>query len=534
MDLPFNLMFKQFDKVIIVSRFWALEWEVDYEEHVPCITENMDLAVLFDSPDSHAKLYMEGLEVLSLKETESDEEGVFLRPTHEYMHVFDSKKAESYSPFIPGSYLIKVKCEGKYYYSAFRITTKQMTTEEWQLMKDEIELLIPGFTYDNEKKGRYIKEKTGLKAALKDRHIYGIFQDVIERPKVSISFARSHSHVRREQGRSRPVKEVTYNTIENQWLKVIMEQLLQGMNRGAEKEDDSEIEIKQMRAFLQHQLQHTWLRNIERRMLQVVPSTFLMDYRYKAIYDLYRKMDEEPEGIRHFIVKRTDLLYETWCYLQMIHVLTSPELGYEIENGWNNPYTQALKSMEEGTTVAFIKGDIHLRLVYDQVIPYESRQTNECCPIYTSGQHNRPDTRMDIYMKEMYCGSIIIDYKYRPLKHIWDATLLRSRKPNRVMIQMDSYKSQIRSVLLGKGENRYQRLNPVTEVWIVFPRGDISTGYENVLEDYGIRLLKLKPNNGDEDLKDSLIKAIEKTIAPFLKNELPVHSTNGITSDKIR
>ncbi|MGM9985666.1 MAG: nuclease domain-containing protein [Bacillaceae bacterium] len=517
MALPFNLLFKQFDKIIAVGHCWMTEREVEYlnEEKIPYITENMDLDICFQSEEKDARLYMEGLDSLPSKETESDEDGVFIRPTNGYLSIFNSKKAETHSPFIPGLYLLKIVCGSTMYYSGLRIKTKQMTTEEWEMMKNEIEEKIPGFVYNNERKSGFLK-KNSLKLELIDKRWYRIFEEIISAPNYTIC-SKQQVYMNRKRGIHKRVhdKEIMYHTLENQWLKIMIHYLIDVMNRWM-IDGDTRQELKQMRTFLVLLLHQTWLKDIQMHALHVIPPAFLMDYRYKAVYELYRYAKSEEGQKRDFGVKRTDLLYETWCYLQLIHSLTSEELGFKIKNEWNHSYMQDLESMGEGTTVVFTKEAVTLQLVYDQVIPYESSQTSLTCPVYTSGQNNRPDTRMDIYYDEIYCGSIIIDYKYRPLKHIWDFALLRTRKPNRVMMQLDNYKSQVRSHLIGGGKQQYRRMNPIVEVWAIFPKGNIGQWTGNPLEEYGIRFIELKPNGQFTYLKESLKEAINETIDLFV------------------
>ena len=67
------------------------------------------------------------------------------------------------------------------------------------------------------------------------------------------------------------------------------------------------------------------------------------------------------------------------------------------------------------------KGEEEIRLTYDGIIPAASADTDRMtAPLYTNNAHRQPDLRMDCYRGEMYCGSLVVDFKYRDMLFLWN------------------------------------------------------------------------------------------------------------------
>jgi hypothetical protein len=164
------------------------------------------------------------------------------------------------------------------------------------------------------------------------------------------------------------------------------------------------------------------------------------DPRYRALYQLYRELNKEQEQgqIHHsysFQWKRSDKLYEIWGYIQFIKSLMGEELGFVPESGWIYSQEVNLKIPElpSNTEIVFRRDNLRLHLVYEAKLPTQSVLTTAKKPLYTRGTHTCPDGRLDVYKDELFIGTIIYDFKYRPRSAIWNESLILSKKQNEVM-----------------------------------------------------------------------------------------------------
>lgn len=147
--LPFTLTFMQFDSIysFVDSHFVQREEELLSLRsfHPICLKENKSFSLLFQSPDPHAQFFMDGLDTLPdgiLRETQSGD--VYLPCSNEPYTLFNN----DYYPFIPGFYRIKITTNGANYYSLIRIVPKQVTQEQWEWMRDELESILKGLAQD--------------------------------------------------------------------------------------------------------------------------------------------------------------------------------------------------------------------------------------------------------------------------------------------------------------------------------------------------------------------------------------------------
>lgn len=147
--LPFTLTFMQFDNMYPLGESHFVNQDEELlgaRTFEPiCLKENKSLSLLFQSPDPHARFFMDGLDTLPdgiLRETQSGD--VYLPCSNEPYTLFNN----DYYPFIPGFYRIKITTNGANYYSLIRIVPKQVTQEQWEWMRDELESILKGLAQD--------------------------------------------------------------------------------------------------------------------------------------------------------------------------------------------------------------------------------------------------------------------------------------------------------------------------------------------------------------------------------------------------
>lgn len=166
----------------------------------------------------------------------------------------------------------------------------------------------------------------------------------------------------------------------------------------------------------------TWFHEAESGMPETLPMTVFLDPRYSLLYRLYRNLRNPADSLSvssfyQFQWKRTDKLYELWCFLQFIKALE--EKGWELATGpavVQEDGKYRLSSLEEGTEITLSRNDEKIRLIYDGTVPQHASDTDrETDPLYTNNVHRRPDLRMDYYRNGAYNGSLVADFKYRDI-----------------------------------------------------------------------------------------------------------------------
>jgi hypothetical protein len=352
-----------------------------------------------------------------------------------------------------------------------------------------------------------------------------------------------------------PVSAVTYDLPENRLAKKIIESIsktLTGFIDSVEitgsrlKKSDAvsafqadvekEIALKElerlsgvagkMRGAIQWIKTAPWYESVGVYQDSGIPHVMNSDSRYRSLYQLYRELHQERFELQvhrsySYQWKRSDKLYEIWGYIQLIKSLSGEELGYKAESGWmysqdftgNNLLIPALPS---NTEVVLTKDNLRLHLVYEARLPTQSRLATARNPLYTKGTHTCPDVRLDVYKDELFIGTIIMDFKYRPRKSIWNEKLLSSGMQNEVMRQLVSYSDNIHSpYLFGAAGNPFiSRFSPVQEVWAIYPN---RFGPSRVHEytDHKLSLIELTPGQNHSLLTEKIKDSIDRIVKTY-------------------
>lgn len=590
MDIQFELCFKHYgdnweDKRTI-NDFYDNEHHL-YElprENVVELTENLNLSVKFNSSCMSARFYMDGLDTLPEQSVSEDEVGeAFLSPHEEFQEIF-SYDSEGFYPLIPGYYRMKIQLKERTFYSWVKVKPKELSEEEWTIMRDDIEKGVNGLAQDilrknsslglnessllpitNIRKLLYLQEKFGrISTALSDLYKkpkYTIIKEYYKVPKgksTLIDERSIHYHSRHPETKDmvlQPKRRPNYNLQENKILKRIISFLLKEMNAflliatsykdAAEEKyknerdsftrkslaaginDVSELiaSARKIRSYFTWFNTNHWIVEVKEPDKLQIPHSMNLDHRYRTIYQIYRAMKSDEMTVTldssySYHWKRTDLLYEIWGFLQLTKIMCSKDVGFNPISGWIFDQDLSENSiiipvLSSDTCILFKKDEISVRMYYDTKIPRESKDTTLENPIYTSGVHNRPDTRIDIYKKDIFCGSILVDFKYRPLKYIWNHNKIRTNRQSKVMSQLDSYKSNCRSKFLYKDvypKSFVDRMHTVTEVWGLFPGRGVNANPRKPLEEYGIRIMEFCPGKDLSVIKKSLMEVLEREV----------------------
>lgn len=219
----------------------------------------------------------------------------------------------------------------------------------------------------------------------------------------------------------------------------------------------------------------------------------LRDPRYAVLYRLRQRLDHPEDSLAvssfyRFQWKRTDKLYELWCFLTFIKALGAG--GWRMESGpalRGSGSRYILESLDAGTVIRMKKGSDQIHLVYDAVIPDTAAETDrDHDPLYTNNPHRRPDMRIDCYSRDGYCGSLVADFKYRDIYKLWND----GNGGSEIRLQFNAYRDMNTKFYRGMDEKESLRNSrPVKEVWAVFPRETPALSDE----DYSLRFISLAP-----------------------------------------
>ncbi|WP_431811827.1 DUF2357 domain-containing protein [Lysinibacillus sp. FW12] len=595
MDTPCSLVFihspsKEYRKEKKVSVFVDNKESIFSipEDKIVEVTENVDLSVLFICSSS-AKFYMDGLDMLPESQVESDNLGdVYLpsSPTEQILFANGEQNGYTYYPLIPGFYQVKVEIEDKLYYTLLRVKPKQVTEEQWETMRKEIEDTLQGLAQDLVRKNlnltseedvpipiTYMRqwlllrnEKSRLLNAIEEIQKAPRYQIVKDYEIVPDALAK---HIGEETIKFRSqhpdkkdvIKEaksvISYNLPENRWMLHIVQTLAtttqtlyqfllsyedvlnremkelrrwgkkaEGRIRIKEKVSNQIQEMKrdanQFRSAWSRWLHAPWVQNFPKTFLQEIPMAISADSRYRILYQVYRNLKKDNtsvtlDPIYTYHWKRTDYLYEIWGFIQVIRVFLSEEMGFSATKGWlfdiadvENGIT--VPELRKGSYVELTDGTLRVRVIYEEELPSSAEDTGIENPLYTSSHHRLPDCRIDVYDEHGHIGSLLLDFKYRPLSSIWNKQLIKTSKQTKTMKQLDAYTTACRSPWFLKGRAMSRILNrfrPVAEVWPIFPY-KVDKERRRDVDEYFVRPMDLTPGKENHHFKKHILEAIEE------------------------
>lgn len=236
-----------------------------------------------------------------------------------------------------------------------------------------------------------------------------------------------------------------------------------------------------------------WFEETKNEMPTIVPAAVFRDPRYAVLYQLHKNLLHPTSSLDisnfyQFQWKRTDKLYELWGFLQFVKALV--QKGWELEDGVSVIKEEGkyrLSSLESGTTIQMKRNDEEIHLIYDGLVPSTSADTNrDKEPLYTNNAHRRPDLRLDYYQKDLYCGSLVVDFKYRDILFLWQD----ENRGEGLRRQFNAYRDMNTRFYRNMDEKTSLRdSRPVKEVWAIFPRE--VPGQSD--QDYSLKFIPLSP-----------------------------------------
>lgn len=519
------------------------------------LTENSMLSVLFEAPTGY-KLYIDGLDQLEENFVLEDERGMYIVPSETAYPLYDPFRNNKPYPFIPGTYLLTVSTPNDNVVEArAKVMAKRITEDQHHMMIEEIERAVKGLSSELSTR-RNIYNETTLEIfgprkietyatilSNKEKIIHGLHAietnrrytvrktyPVIPRAKAKKIDGKSLKylmmHPEQQHTIQAPIATVTYDTLENRWMKSIVAFILRyviemknafhhpvtkhyNVHQAAQLEKEVSALQNKMMAFLNKR----WIREIQENAVGQVPMAFFTVGTYSVFYTIYRsikrKENQQTTAPKlQFHHKRSDVLYELWGYLKVIELLKE-NIDFQVTR---NAFQVENNDKETTQSIDFIelkKEACTLRVFYDEPTPNRNEALGKYNTMFTM-HNNRPDCRIDVWMRDQFKGSLIIDFKYRKKEYLWNDDYLMIDRPSKVMRQLSAYSTSMRSnsLLLNQKRTPLIDAQPVHEVWAVYPmkRDDSDSNYAP--NDYAIRMIDLSPNSAKGHFEALLRQAI--------------------------
>ncbi|NLP52385.1 DUF2357 domain-containing protein [Bacillus sp. RO1] len=518
------------------------------------IRENVNLELRFRCQDSGARCYMDGFDGLGddrlLVDQESEENYL---GCDGMVTLFRHSTSDNYYPYIPGLYSLRVETsDGRTFYTLVKVISNRLFDDQLATMRSEVEEKLKGVALDVIRKQHSPKSLTALRIDPKlfrqyqmlqhyFTDIYAIVSDLAQRVRSSVAKEYqmqpaempAHVDVVSIQHRlKRPdtmnlvksvQKRINYDLPENQMLKSILEkwnQLLhefvacmdttiKGLSSRKDYSFSISLPLERKRRLVEELKEYRgkamrmsgalnlvksshWYREVSYKKALSVPMVMFVDVRYRKLYQIDQALQGEEIPVHTGLGqqwKRTDQLYEIWGWLQVVDVFGAGTTG---EHGELGGLKITSEPLAKDNMIQYRFGDISLHITYDGTIPSNPEATDKwTVPVYTTGTNNNPDVRMDLFLQEVYIGTIMMDMKYRKRHALTDS-----------MRQLTSYADNVRSPYI-YGKKRWQKYRPVHQVLVFYPEKHGGIEVEE-LDGKSISLVPLTPAEDQTVFQETL------------------------------
>ena len=180
------------------------------------------------------------------------------------------------------------------------------------------------------------------------------------------------------------------------------------------------------------------------------------DWRYKRVSTWWKQLRAQDVKIplsHNFKVqwKRTDVLYEYWCYIKTIialeHAGFTPVSGWIYEASHKASQELVFPVLQDDTLVEMVKGTIRLSVLFNEKMARAKRGALKAQRIlYMEGTNYKPDIRIDVFTNKLYSGSIIVDAKYRKRLNIWNNDRVEDENRPKNMNTLQNYSNSLKFV----------------------------------------------------------------------------------------
>lgn len=471
MDTAYNLPFQAYlivnpntsPQKIDFGPWTDIQLSHEPEEDCATIKENDEMDLYFNSTDKEARLYLDALECCpSSNRIMVDDEGfVYCTPGEEVIKLYRSDS--SYDALRVDVLQISVICGLNSYFSFLKIAPKQLSLEEWKIMRDDLETEIQGLAQDivrrniglgDEAKG--LLPPDDLYAFLiinKNAHaIMSALLDIKDKPKYKLK--KRYEEVDESKNREIdtetvkkylqrgalnhtlfvPRRDIVYDIQENRLLKKIIkaydEKLAhfidviystlnyrkQRLTRYPKHSLYDEKYIQGLESYLAtaEKLKKItniiksaeWFQTVKNPEDMFIPHSFAVDSRYGSLYRMYSEMNKRNFSVQldpqySYSWKKSSSLYEMWCYICICRSFLQQytEVGLRVQDIFMKDHL--FPFLKSGTKILLENEGSAVEIIYDSVLPKKSEQVKLYGhPLYITGKHTRPDICINMYSKK--------------------------------------------------------------------------------------------------------------------------------------
>ena len=471
MDTAYNLPFQAYlivnpntsPQKIDFGPWTDIQLSHEPEEDCATLKEKDEMDPYFNSTDKEARLYLDALECCpSSNRIMVDDEGfVYCTPGEEVIKLYRSDS--SYDALRVDVLQISVICGLNSYFSFLKIAPKQLSLEEWKIMRDDLETEIQGLAQDivrrniglgDEAKG--LLPPDDLYAFLiinKNAHaIMSALLDIKDKPKYKLK--KRYEEVDESKNREIdtetvkkylqrgalnhtlfvPRRDIVYDIQENRLLKKIIkaydEKLAhfidviystlnyrkQRLTRYPKHSLYDEKYIQGLESYLAtaEKLKKItniiksaeWFQTVKNPEDMFIPHSFAVDSRYGSLYRMYSEMNKRNFSVQldpqySYSWKKSSSLYEMWCYICICRSFLQQytEVGLRVQDIFMKDHL--FPFLKSGTKILLENEDSAVEIIYDSVLPKKSEQVKLYGhPLYITGKHTRPDICINMYSKK--------------------------------------------------------------------------------------------------------------------------------------
>ena len=430
---------------------------LNYED-IATVEENDELDLYFDSSDINSRMYFDALECCPLTgRILTDECGrVYCTPSTDPIHIYRS--TADYDALRVDMLSITVVYNNRPYVSNLKIIPKQMSMNEWAIMRNDLEAEARGLAQDivrrsiglgNESVGvlppddlfafliinKNAKAIMGALLDIKDKPKYQLqkhYEEEYESKNRTIDTVTVRQYLRRVSADNKlvvPRRDVVYDIQENRLLKKIIKTYDDKIRRFIQviqatldyhKQQISQqykpglydikyieglenyLETAQKLKKVTNIVKNTeWFREVHNPRDVFIPHSFALDPRYGTLYRLYGEIKKKNFQIElnpqySYTWKKSSTLYEMWCYLTVCRFFLNKCTARESEASKFFTKDHLFPFLESGTKITVEDDHSIIELVYDAVLPLQSENTSMYeTPLYITGITGR-HTRPDI------------------------------------------------------------------------------------------------------------------------------------------
>lgn len=418
------------------------------EKYCATIEENDELDLYFNAYDPDAKLYLDALECCPTTDRilVDDDGMIYCTPAEDVLRVYRS--TIEYDALRVDTLQIMVQCNGNQYSSYLKVVPKQMSSQEWTIMRDDLEKEAKGLTQDVVRRNigfgsdtegvlppddlyafliihKNAKSIMGALLDIKDKPKYKIkkhYEEVDESRNREIDTETVRQYLRKTSSDHKlivPRRDVVYDIQENRLLKKIIKEYDTQINRFIMVIDSTLAYRKQQMDYtnkyslydvkyiegLENYLETAkklkkitnivknteWYRKVENPRDMTIPHSFAIDPRYGTLYRLYNEIkrnnfEVELDPQYSYSWKKSSVLYEMWCYLCVCRHFLRRYDGSDASISDIFTREHLFPFLESGTKITVETEDRIIEIVYDSLLPLKSDKVAMYqSPLYITG-----------------------------------------------------------------------------------------------------------------------------------------------------